>query len=378
MTSTTHVFHIVLSLGIGGLENGMVNLIRRSSPRFRHTLCCLRGLGPRGADLPQGVPIHDLAVPSGTRPSTVWAIARLLRRARPDLVRCYNVEALFHAVPAAALARRPVLYYNGGRVLPEVPRRVRLERWAGRRARAIVVPSRDLMDYMVREVGLPARAFRVIENGVDLERFRPERPSADQRAALGLPPQGPLIGAVGRLATQKDYPTLLEAFAATLATVPEARLVIAGGGPLRAELEARAAALGLADRVSFLGPRADMPALYQALDVFVSTSRWEGLSNVLLEAMATGLPAVATRVEGVARVITEEQDGLIVAPGDRAATSAALVRVLREPGLAARLGAAARAKVQREFSLPRMVAEYEALYDELLAQRIKRTTVPSA
>ena len=143
-------------------------------------------------------------------------------------------------------------------------------------------------------------------------------------------------------------------------------MVIAVDGPLRAELEACAAQLGLGDRVRFLGARTDMPRIYRALDAFVSTSRWEGLSNVLLEAMASGLPPVMTRVEGVARVITEGQDGLMVPPGDPAAAASALVRVLTEPGLAARLGAAARAKVQREFSLERMVARYEALYDEVL------------
>jgi glycosyltransferase involved in cell wall biosynthesis len=373
--ATTHVFHLLLSLEIGGLENGMVNLIRQSSARFRHTICCLRGLGPKAADVPSGVPIHDLAVAAGTRPSTVWRLARLLRRQRPHLVRCYNVEALFHAVPAAALARRPVLYYNGGRVIPEAPRRIRLERWLCRGVRRIVVPSRDLMEYMVRKVSLPAPAFRVIENGVDLVRFHPGRMEADERAALGLPREGRLVGAVGRLVAQKDYRSLLQAFAAAGRQVPEARLVIAGEGPLRRDIEAFRAELGLEGRVFLLGARTDMPAVYRALEAFVSTSRWEGLSNVLLEAMATAVPPVMTRVEGVGRVISEGKDGLIVEPGDPEGAAAALTRVLTEPGLAARLGAAAREKVQREFSLERMVRDYEGLYDELVDGRAPQELV---
>jgi glycosyltransferase involved in cell wall biosynthesis len=366
LAGSTHVFHILLSLEIGGLENGMVNLVRQSSGRFRHTLCCLRGLGPRAADLPAGLPIHNLGVAGGTKPSTVWRIAQVIRRQRPDLVRCYNVEALFHAEPAAALARRPVLYYNGGRVLPESPRRVRLERWLCRGVRGIVVPSRDLMDYMVRVVGLPAGSLRVIENGVDLDRFRPGRLTADERGALGLPREGRLIGAVGRLVAQKDYPSLLRAFVAVAERVPEARLVIAGEGALRGELEGLKDQLGLKGRAFFLGARTDMPVLYRAMEALVSTSRWEGLSNVLLEAMASGLPPVMTRVEGVGRVITDGEDGLIVEPEDPAGTAAAVTRVLTEPALAARLSEAARQKVQREFSLQRMVRDYEALYDGLV------------
>lgn len=362
-----HVFHLLLSFDVGGLETGALNLIRRSSPRFRHTICCLRRAGARAGELPPGVEVHDLGVASGTRPSSVWRIARLLRQTRPDLVRCYNVEALFHAVPAGLLARRPILYYNGGRVLPEVPRRVRLEGWLARRARRIVVPSRDLQDYMVRVVGLPARALRVIENGVDLDRFQPGTLTAEERGALGLPPAGRLLGAVGRLTEQKDYPTLLRVFARVAPQAADVHLVIAGEGQLRPALEAQRAELGLGDRVTFLGARPDMPLVYRALSALVSTSLWEGLSNVLLEGMACGLPPVSTRVEGVARVITDGQDGLIVEPRDVEGISSALLRVLTEPGLAGRLGQAARAKVQREFSLDRMVREYEALYDEVLS-----------
>jgi glycosyltransferase involved in cell wall biosynthesis len=362
-----HIFHVVLSLDIGGLETGMVNLIRRSSARFRHTLCCLRGLGPRAADVPRAFPIHDLAVAAGTKPSTVWTIARMMRRLRPDLVRCYNVEALFHAVPAAGLALLPVIYYNGGRVVPEAPRRLRLERWLSRRVKQIVVPSSELRDSMAGLLRLSSGRFRVIENGVDVDRFHPGAPTPEERTALGLPPEGPLVGAAGRLVPSKGYPVLLRAFAQAAARVPEAKLVIAGDGPLRGELATLAEGLGLNGRVSFLGSRTDMPAVYRALSAFASTSEMEGLSNVLLEAMASGVPPVVTRVGGAGRVVTEGEDGLLVAPGDGDAVAAALERVLAEPGLGARLGQAARATIQREFSLQRMLLDYERLYDEVLS-----------
>lgn len=367
------ITHLLLSLELGGLERGAVNAIRAASKGFRHSVVCLRRLGPREADLPPEVERHALGIAGGTRPGSVLSLRRQLRAMRPDILRCYNQEALLHAVPAAAFSGLPIIYYNGGRTLPEHSRRLRLERWLCRLVSRVVVPSSDLGEYMARVVGVDPARVRVIENGVDVERFHPGHLSREEREELGLPPEGRLVGAIGRLSPQKDYPTLLRAFSQVAQRAPDVRLVIVGDGPERGRLEAMTAELRLGDRVLFYGTRAESAPLYRAFEALALTSRWEGLSNVVLEAMASGVPVVATRVEGTARVLTDGSEGFVVEPGDFDAVGERLVRVLEDDALAGQFRERGRARVSREFSLARMVGAYEALYGDVLAESIRRS-----
>jgi glycosyltransferase involved in cell wall biosynthesis len=367
------ITHVLLSLELGGLERGAVNVIRASSRRFGHAVLCLRRLGPREGDLPPDVERRALGILSGTRPGSVLRLRHELRASRPDLVRCYNQEALLHAVPAAAFSGVPIIYYNGGRTLPEHSRRLSIERWLCRFVSRVVVPSGDLADYMIRVVGVRPRLVRVVENGVDPTRFHTGRLSPGERESLGLPPEGRLLGSIGRLAPQKDYPTLLRAFAQVARRVADVRLVLVGDGPERMRLEALTRDLGLADRVVFYGTTTEAAPIYRALEAFALTSRWEGLSNVVLEAMASGVPVVTTRVEGTMRVLTDGEDGLVVEVGDADGVADRLLRVIENPDLAGRLREAGLARVRRDFSLQRMAKEYEALYDDVLAESVRRS-----
>jgi len=362
------VTHLLLSLELGGLERGAVNVIRASSKEFRHSVLCLRRLGPREGDLPEDVERRSLGIASGTRPGSVLRLRRELRALKPDLLRCYNQEALLHAVPAAAFTSVPLIYYNGGRTLPEHPRRLRMERWLCPFVSRVVVPSSDLAEYMERVVGVRHDRIRVVENGVDAERFHPGRLSAGERADLGLPTNGRLLGTIGRLSPQKDHPTLLRAFAQVARRVGDLRLLIVGDGPERSRLEALAHELGLSDRVLFYGTTTETAPIYRGLEAFALTSRWEGLSNVVLEAMASGVPVVATRVEGTTRVLTDGLNGFVVEVGDADGVAEKLVRLIQDPELAGQLGAAGLERVRRDFSLSRMAREYEALYEDVLAE----------
>ena len=213
--------------------------------------------------------------------------------------------------------------------------------------------------------GLPAPRLVSIPNGVDLAAWSAEVAPA----RLPWPAEaGPVALFLGRLAVQKRVDVLLEAFARVAARVPAARLALAGDGPLRRALQERAAALGLDERVAFLGQRDDVLALHRAARVVVLPSEGEGLSNVLLEALAAGTPVVATDVPGAREVVTPDVEALLVAPNDPAALAEALARALEDPALAAALAAAGRARARAAFDLEGVADRYAALFTEVAAE----------
>jgi glycosyltransferase involved in cell wall biosynthesis len=183
-----------------------------------------------------------------------------------------------------------------------------------------------------------------------------------------LPDDGPIIGSIGRLVPIKDHITLFEAMARVLRQRPDARLVVAGDGVLRSELEARARE-SLGDRVSFLGWVSDLEALYTAVDVVALTSRNEGTPTALIEAAATSRPVVATRAGGVDDIVIDGKTGSLVPIGDSAAIAAGLLAVLGDPAMARAYGEAGRALVGDRFTAVRLVKDLDALYLELLDRR---------
>jgi glycosyltransferase involved in cell wall biosynthesis len=189
------------------------------------------------------------------------------------------------------------------------------------------------------------------------------------RAQIGAPEGDPMIGVVGRLSPEKGCLEMIEAFAGMAAAVPSARLAVVGEGPLGDAVRARVAAAGLEARVHFPGHQRDMRGIYEAIDVLLSPSRTEGISNVILETMTMGRPVVATRVGGTPEIIEDCVSGLLVPPGDAAAMSAAVARLCREPGLAARLIDGGRARIAGHFSFEARMRREEAFYERILSAR---------
>lgn len=293
-----------------------------------------------------------------------FRMARIFRRLRPDIVHTRNWTCI-DAILGARLAGVPhVIHGEHGReaVDPTGANHLR------RRVRRLLAPlvsqfvtvSRDLARWLVEDVGVPARKVRTIYNGVDTVRFKPgDREAA--RAALGIPSGWGVVGTVGRLDPVKDQAGLIRAFAA-LAPRRPCMLVIVGDGPLRSELEDLRRQLGLEDRVRILGDRQDIPQILQALDCFVLPSIGEGISNAVLEAMATALPVVATRVGGNVELVEHDATGLLIEVRQPAALVRALDCYLGDPAIARKHGTAARERAEREFGLTRMLTGYEDLY----------------
>jgi glycosyltransferase involved in cell wall biosynthesis len=229
---------------------------------------------------------------------------------------------------------------------------------------------------MVRETGIGAERIRTIRNGVDLSRFGLIERSAARRT-LGLPLDALVVGTVGRLVPVKAHRTLIEAAARLRSADGRVRVVIAGEGPLRGDLERQIVALGLHDRVELLGHRADVEVVLGSCDVFVLPSASEGLCNTILEAMASRLPVVATQVGGADEMVIPGETGWLVPPGSPSALAAAIAAALSDANRARVMGNAGRARAECLFSLDEMIARYDSLYVQAMATR-RRASFPTA
>jgi glycosyltransferase involved in cell wall biosynthesis len=220
--------------------------------------------------------------------------------------------------------------------------------------------------FVAAEERCPADKMTLVPNGVSDATLGWSADRAEVRRSLGVPAGAPVVGALSRLAWKKGVRHLVEAMPRLVESVPDALALIAGDGELRGELEAHARALGVADRVRFLGTRPDPLDLLAAFDVFVLPSVVEGMSNAVLEAMARSLPVVATDVGGNPEVVADGETGFIVRPADPAGLAAAIAKLLQAPELAREMGAAGRRRVEQRYRAGHMVASVERLYDGLL------------
>jgi glycosyltransferase involved in cell wall biosynthesis len=245
----------------------------------------------------------------------------------------------------------------------ETPRQAAVQRWLHRRATHVTAVSEAVAGTVVA-FGVPRERITVIPNGVDMARF--DGAGAD-RGALGAANGEPVVGSVGCLAARKDYATLLDALARMAARGRRFHAALVGDGPERAALERQAGALGIGDRVTFLGERPDIERLLPAMDVFVLSSREEGIPNALLEAMAAGRPSVATAVGGTPEVLEDGVTGWLVPPSDPQALSVAIEQTLADPEEAARRGAAARRAMLEHRSIDTMVRRHEEFYRRAVA-----------
>jgi sugar transferase (PEP-CTERM/EpsH1 system associated) len=367
------VLHVVYRFDVGGLENGVVNLIDRM-PAWRHAVLALTEV-TTFAERVQRRDVQFLAL--GKRPGHAYslypAIWRTIRRLRPAVVHSRNLAALEAQLPAWAAGVPLRVHGEHGRDVDDLDGLSGRHRWVRRLYRPFVsryvALSRDLADYLVAGVGIPADRVVQIVNGVDSQRFRPA--FGGRPPIPGCPFVGDdlwFVGTVGRMQTVKNQMLLTRAFVRMLEINPalrtRARLVLVGDGPLRQECLALLRAAD-ADHLGWVpGAREDVPEVMRGLDCFVLPSLAEGVSNTILEAMATGLPVVATAVGGNPELVEAGRTGELVPAGEVEAMAQAMLKLARDPATAAQYGRAARAEVERRFSLQAMVAAYQGVYEQ--------------
>jgi L-malate glycosyltransferase len=374
-TGKVKLLHFLTSFETGGTERHAVALTGQlDRSRFEPHFACLRKRGQFLASVEaDGIPIACFPI----RRLFGWRtllqqerFGRYLRSHRFQIVHTYGFYPNVFALPAARLAGIPVVLASirdSGDIWTRAQRRVQ-GLVCRRLAHRTLVNAEAVRDQLVTE-GYRREAIGVIRNGIDLSRFATLRDPGGLREAFGLAPGVPVVTAVSRLYRFKGLEDFLEALGDVSRRFEQARFLIVGEGPSRADLEARAWRLGLGGRLTFTGLRQDIPEILSMSTVSVLPSLSEGLSNVLLESMAAGTPVVATRVGGTPEVIQDDVTGLLVPSSDPPALARAIGSLLEDPPLALRLGRMGRERVASHFSLERATRETEDLYLKLLAAR---------
>lgn len=324
-----------------------------------------------------GVTLHSLNMKRGAaEPAAVLRLVRLLRQEQPAILTTFMYHANLLGRLAGRLARVPAVVSSIRNENFGGPSRERVMRLTDRLATATTTNSRLAATSLLRRRVVPAAKLRVIPNGLDVPHYRwtaEERMLT--RTELGVSASGFLWFAAGRLEEQKDYPTLLQAFSKVARKRPEAELRIAGRGSLQETLQGLLQKLGLVDQVAFLGARSDIPRLLAASDSLVLSSAWEGLPNIVIEAMAAGKPVVATETGGVAELVTTGTNGFLVAPGQPAALADAMLSLMELPAEEQnRLGLAGRLQATGNYSIEQVVGKWQALFLELLDKRQPEVT----
>ena len=384
------IAHVVFRFDTGGLENGIVNLINHMPPSaYRHVVVALTEVNPAFAQRIQRADVQFVSLhkPAGHGHQLYPRFWRCMRELRPALVHTRNLAALEMQVPAAFAGVAARVHGEHGRDVSDLDGSNKRHQWARRIyspfVHHYVALSRDLAIYLQNTVGIAPARITQLYNGVDLQSFFP--PATSSGVAEGCPFASPahcVIGTVGRMVEVKNQTLLARAFIAVLAQRPELRarlrLVMVGDGPLRGQVQAMLAEAGLADLAWLPGERRDVPQIMRSLNCFVLPSLAEGISNTILEAMATGLPVLATDVGGNADLVRHGHTGLIVPSNNVQAMAACLLRLADEPETSAAWGAAGRVDALARFSMQAMVGQYQGLYDRLLKRKSAQATAPGS
>jgi sugar transferase (PEP-CTERM/EpsH1 system associated) len=376
MLQPIHLMHTVRSGWGAGMEGGIVNVCNRLPEEFRVSICAI---APEEAfsDFIKRPGSQFFTLPPHRREGVDWALvprlARLFRRTKVDLVHSHTWGTFLYSVLAARLTGTAIIHGEHGKNMFELTEHNPAKTWArrllGPRVNRMVTVSDDLRREWIERYRIPERKIVWIPNGVDVTRFRPD--PADRAAArrhFGLPESGFMIGSVGRLDPIKNYRLLIDAARIVLAKQEQVAFTVLGDGPCQQELERQAADLGIAGHVHLLGRRYESPRFLQTLDVFVLPSISEGMSNSVIEALATGLPVVCPALPTHREVISAGVDGILIENFTSETLAETLLHLLDDEAERLRLSRAARETACRQFSLQRMVDRHASLYHEVLGR----------
>ncbi|MGI9424895.1 MAG: glycosyltransferase [Hyphomicrobiaceae bacterium] len=359
------VLFVVRSLHVGGMERMVIELAAGLNPtHYQVRFCTIEDPGQLADHLQSaGILLDALNKPPGLRLGYVRRLRAILDAWRPDIIHTHNDTGHFYAslanVGRGSKAR--LLHTKHGRGDPDDRKSV-IRNWLSSRLSDVVIAVSDDVEKICREVEkVPAGKVRTIINGIKLDPY------------LSLKREGPasgaiLFGHVGRLSEVKNQRLLIEAFAIVHRQLPQSRLAIAGDGPLRSELEEQTRTLGIASSVDFLGYRSDVAAVLSDIDVFLLSSQSEGTPLVVIEAMAAGIPVIATDVGGLSEMLKDRQTGMLVPPGDARSLANRMLELASDKEKRYRLGERGRENAKAHYSLERMIRDYSEIYESLLPE----------
>jgi glycosyltransferase involved in cell wall biosynthesis len=366
------VLQVIPDLGVGGAERMLLNLATAlDQSRYRVHVVSFYDQAGTSVEAELGracVPIACLGKRRGFDANMFGAMRRVVRTLRPDVIHTHRA-VLQYALPAICESRAAVVHTVHNVAIQEVPLVGRFAHRLAFAAGVAPVAIGEMVAKSFTEVYRRAPA-KIVANGIDTAAFhRPSTTKASWRAKEGIDPAAVVCVAVARFAAQKNLQLLLSAFQRVVAREPRALLCLAGDGPERESLRSRCAALRIADRVRFLGPRADVPELLASSDVFVLSSTWEGNPLSVMEAMAAGIPVVSTAVGGVPEIVRNGVTGRLVATEDSEALGNAIGELVRSRATRIAMGLAGRERADSAFDKRTMASGYAALYEELMRAR---------
>lgn len=365
------IMHVVLSLEPGGMENGVVNLTNSlDSKEFDVRICCLNGRGDFASRLNRPECVYALGKAPGFSWRTTLDLAQLISEFRPDVLHTHNLGPLIYGSLASGFGLRCAILHGEHSLLPPYdrePRRLQQRRWFYHSCRRVHTVCNSSRDELIA-LGYPGGKIVAVLNGVDVERFTPGL-RGPAKSKIGLPQSAIVLGIVGRFGPFKQHGLLIDAFNRLAPSYPALHLLIVGdGGSERDRIKALALASPAAAQIHFAGLQHDLPPFYHAMDLVVLPSFNEGLSNVVLEAMACGVPALAHVLAGHREVIRHGEDGWVADLSNSENLRQALEKLLADRSRLAKMGQTARENVVKQFSLGQMIQNYASLYRNVAGQ----------
>ncbi len=363
------VLHVIDHLGLGGAQTALLDMLKmRNQADFDVEVAVMHGRGPFADELEKiGLRVHVLS-PTKWPPAYIPGLLALLRRGNFQVLHFHLQAANWLAKPLAALAGQEIRIahdHTSGDLKFRGVASLAPDAFSHLFSSRVIAVSEGVRDFLIRWEAVPRDRIQVIANGVNVADFRPgtaaEKIAARQR--WGIQHDAFVAGGIGRLAPEKNFALVPE----LAKRHPDLHFVVAGSGPEKEALLAQTVRLGVAERVRFLGAISERPDFYRALDVFLLPSLYEGLPMAVLEAMASGVPVLSSRLEGIASALTDEKEGLLARAGDLTAFSQHLTRLTGSSELRQRLGHAARRKVEVAYAASHTIGQVEAVYREELA-----------
>ncbi len=363
------ILHVVLSLGTGGLENGIVNTINGiDTDKFVIDVICLRELGELGDRITnQSTQVFfDQEFASGLK-NAIGAIRKVNQKGKYDIIHTHGWATMLAGYIAAKLEKITVINGEHGTLYFDTFRQRLMQRFLFNRMLINLSVSKVLVNTICKRFKVSKDRFIAILNGVDVNKFRPDLSMRNEfRKEIGINDETILVGSVGRLVEVKNYPSLLRGFQLFNQQHSQSKLVLAGDGPKMKELTELSEELKIVDDVIFLGRRDDIPAVMSGLDIFVLPSFREGLSNTVLEAMASGLPAVVTEVGGNPEIVIEDKTGYLFEVDNIKQLSSILSSLANDRDKLNDISGQSRTHILDNYTLPKMVEHYQNVYLEIM------------